>query len=112
MTATPPPPPAAPTPAGSSGGTNGLAITSLITGILSILICLYWFLAAPLGIVAIITGVLGKNAADVKGGRGLAMAGLITGAVGVLLALVMVILTFAGGGITNDWLCQQDPQFC
>lgn len=112
MSAVPPPPPAPEPAAGGGQGSNGLAITSLITGILSIVLCLYWFISLPLGIAGVITGVLGKKAALVKGGGGMAMAGLITGAIGVLLGVIMVVLFLIGDGLTNEWLCEYDAQYC
>jgi len=113
MTAVPPPPPeSAGVPAPAGGGSNGLAITSMILGIVSVLTCLYFFLAMPLGAAAIVTGVLGRKSADVKGGNGLALTGIITGAIGFVLGLILVILGFVGEGLTNDWLCDIDPAYC
>lgn len=112
MTAVPPPPPAGNAPVPASGGTNGLAITSMILGIVSIFTCLYAILAIPLGLGAIITGVLGKKNAAEKGGNGLALTGIITGAIGLLLAIIfVVVVVFAGDG-SNEWLCEYDASYC
>jgi hypothetical protein len=77
----------------------GLAVTSMILGILSIPICCLWFISAPLGIVAIVLGIMAKNAADrgEAGGRGMALTGIITGAIGALLAITLLLIGLFGG---------------
>jgi len=86
----PVPPPAsfpvqAPAPAGYK---KGLAIASLVLGILSLCGSLVWFCGVPLSIVGVVLGFLG-----IKGtGRSLAIGGLILSAVGLLLAIVFAIL--------------------
>jgi competence protein ComGC len=84
-----------PTPsvAGMPAKTSGLAITSLVLGILSVLlliVCLGPLLAIP----AIICGhvafsKIGKSGGQLQG-RGLAMAGFITGYVSLALTLLLV----------------------
>ena len=56
------PPPAKP---------QGLAVGALICGILSLVLFCFWFVSVPLGIVAIILGVMGKG----KAARGVLLAG-------------------------------------
>ena len=87
------PPPAA------AGESKGLALGSLICGILSFTIC--GSMGILLGPVAIVLGFIGKKRADERpaeyGGRGLALAGMITGVLGLLvgiLALAYVVLVF------------------
>lgn len=110
MTAVPPPPPPPPAgvPAPAQPG-KGLAITSLVLGILSVLLCLYWFIALPIGIVAVVLGIMARS----KGvGGGMALTGIITGALGAVLALILAILTFAGGGIADYCLDNPDNPVC
>ena len=95
MTQMPPPVPGpvsygAPNPSQSTG----LAVGSLICGIMSIVLSFFvclWFLSVPLGIVAIILAVIarGKIARGEAGGAGAAKGGLITGIIGVLLSVVI-----------------------
>lgn len=96
------------TPGGSGSAGNPLAIVSLITGILAILTCLLWFVSIPLGIAAVVTGVLARN--KVKRGEagqgGLARAGFITGIVGIVLALVVVVLAIVGVSLFGDQIEQ------
>jgi hypothetical protein len=70
--------------------TDGLAIASLIVGILSLLCC-----GVLLGPAAAIMGFISRNRITASGGAvsggGLAMAGLILGVVGFLLWVVLLI---------------------
>lgn len=105
MTEVPPPPPmgapmGAPQPQG-----KGMAIAALILGIVSVALCLYWFIAIPVGIVAIVLGVIARKRGV---GAGMALAGIITGAVGAVLGLIIAILTFAGGGFLEGY-CDDNP---
>ncbi len=101
-------------PATTSGaGTNGAAIAALITGIIALL--LSWIpginlLAFLLGIVAVVTGVIGLRNANQRGeGRkGMAIAGLVTG----ILALIVGVLVYVGlaSFINNNPELQQQIQ--
>src|SRR5687767_8519231 len=83
---TAPPPYAAPYPQPKSGRVNGLAIVSLITGIL------FCFFVTP--VVAVVTGQLAlEQIADSDGasrGRGMAIAGATLGWIFLSLALLGV----------------------
>src|SRR4051794_17998805 len=83
----------APTPSQSTG----LAVGSLICGIVSIVLFCMWFISIPAGLVAIALAYVarGKIARGEAGGAGLAKAGLICGIVGVALAALLYILSFA-----------------
>ncbi len=74
--------------------TDGLAIASLIVGILSLLCC-----GIILGPAAAIMGFISRNriaqSGGAIGGGGMAMAGLILGVVGFLLWIVIVIVEAA-----------------
>lgn len=84
-----PPPPAMPPPGmppmppqGGQPQSNGLAVTAMILGIVSI--C-FGFLA---GIPAVIFGFLGKKKAEETGvGSGQALTGIILGAIGILIGI-------------------------
>jgi uncharacterized protein DUF4190 len=100
----PPPPPqyGAPAPGapGAQPKTSGKAITSLVTGILSLPGICCWPLGVILGILGIVFGILGrKDIAASQGqqkGEGLALAGIICGAVAIVLIAVVLILAAAG----------------
>lgn len=78
------------TPPSGGGRTNGLAVASLVLGIVGIILC---FLFVP-WILAIIFGAIAIkqcNADPTYSGKGLAIAGLVCGLVG--MAIVVWIFT-------------------
>lgn len=95
---------AAPPPGYAPTKTNGLAITSMVLGILGIL--LFWFfgLGVLLGILAVIFGFIarGQIAREGQGGRGMALAGIITGFVAVGLLVLLVLIGF-GLGLSGEF---------
>jgi hypothetical protein len=82
--------------------TNGKAMSSMITGIISLLFCYFGVFAGP---VAIVLAVQGKKAIQesngTQKGEGMATAGLVTGIIGTVLWLaldaLMIVTSFAGG---------------
>lgn len=76
---------------------KGLAITSLVTGIISMLLFLVPFIGFILAITAIITGILGLK----KKQGGMAIAGLITGIIGLLLGSIIIIGAIAYFGVLS-----------
>lgn len=95
----PPPLPGAPAPTWQPGAstpqTNGLAVASLVCGILIFFCYITW-------IPALITGYMGRNQIDASGGmqsgREMAIIGIVLGYVGLALTALMilfVILAFA-----------------
>ena len=109
MSQPPPPPPehpppsgawspAPPSPYGAPGGpagyarTDGMAVASLVCGIVSFVMCLGGFT----GIAAIILGILSRKKIDQSGGaltgRGMATAGLVLGIIAVALTVLFVVL--------------------
>lgn len=73
---------------------SGLAIASMVCGIVSIVICCVWYLAAPLAIAAIVLGII--NNVKKLGGKGMAVAGIITGTCGLLLVIALCVVIIAG----------------
>jgi flagellar basal body-associated protein FliL len=78
--------------------TCGLAIVSLILGILSlVLVCILFFLGLP----AVICGHLAlsriKRQDNCLKGRGMAIAGLSTGYIAIAITIVMCLIGFVGG---------------
>lgn len=72
---------------------KGLAITSLVLGIVSLLFALAWFIAIPLAITAIVLGsvYLAKNK-GVKGGKGMAITGIILSGLALLASVLFAML--------------------
>lgn len=86
----PPPPPRS----------NGLAIGSLIAGIVSIpAMCCGGWPGLIIGIAALILGVLGlrKARTGLAGQRGLAITGIVLGLIGTILSIIMLALVASFG---------------
>ncbi len=75
--------------------TSGLAIASLICGIVALMTCMVF-----IGIPAVICGHMALTAMNDSptpiAGRGMAIAGLVMGYLGVLITLAFVIMMMAG----------------
>lgn len=81
-------PPAAQPPVASSGS-NGLAITALVVGIVAF--CLGW--TGPLGLVlAVVAVIFGIMALVKKQSKGMGIAGLVLGGLALIFALIMTML--------------------
>ena len=90
--AAPPPMPVMPPQAPP---TNGLAIASLVCGILAVLLFFTIVFPIILGILAVIFGAIGIGNANKGGGnKGLAIAGLVCGIVGIV-AMIVFVTVFA-----------------
>lgn len=75
--------------------TSGLSVAALVVGIAGLcLLLLLGPLVVPVGIVAVILGVMGMRECDQKPdvtGRGMAIAGLVTGIIATVAGLVIVV---------------------
>lgn len=83
---------------------EGLAITSMVLGIVGLLsVCCCTLLSGPLGIAATITGFIGLSKANdgSAGGKGMAVAGVVLGIITILLTIASVILGVAMQG--DQW---------
>ncbi|MQY03938.1 DUF4190 domain-containing protein [Actinomadura macrotermitis] len=84
---------------GARGGTNGMAIASLVTGIVGL------FLLCGLGsIAAVILGhmALGRIKRTGEDGRPLAIIGLVLGYLGLLLTILLVVLVLTGSILSGS----------
>jgi hypothetical protein len=84
---------------GPAGPSSGLAIGALVAGVIALLMFWCAFIGVPVGIAAVVLGVvaLNKVKAGTGGGRGLALAGVITGGVAILVSVVLVVAAIATG---------------
>jgi hypothetical protein len=90
--------------------TNGLAVASLVCGILGVV---FPFIPLIPSILAVIFAGRGKRQIDSSGGlqtgRGLAIAGQVLGWVGIALVLVAILglvalaAVFSGGSVEGGW---------
>ena len=106
------PPVATPPPGGASTlmpgqqPSQGLAIASMVCGILGILSCCAFPFNLLLVLPAIVLGhvALSKAKADParSGGKGMAKAGLITGYIGLVFALISLVMFLMFGRMSPD----------
>ena len=70
------------------GQSNGFGIASMVCGILALITCCLWCTVIPLGVVAIVLGILQivKNE-----NKGMAIAGIVCAAIGLILFIVLTI---------------------
>ena len=75
---------------------NGLAIGALVVGILAIPGACCCYSSVPLGIAAIVMGIIAMNKAkmspETHGGRGMALGGLVCGSIGLAFTILAIIL--------------------
>jgi hypothetical protein len=108
--------PAPQMPYGQPAPSSGMAIGSLITGILSVLACCIWFISIPLGLCAVILGFIakGKISRGQATGSGMATAGIITGGIGLLLSVGLFVVALVGGPDLErkmkDWQQKMEQQ--
>jgi hypothetical protein len=76
---------------------QGLAVGSMVCGILAFIGCCAWYLAGPLALVAIVLGHIAiskiKSNPSANGGQGMARTGLILGYLGMIGAIVFAAFT-------------------
>jgi Domain of unknown function (DUF4190) len=91
----PPPPSYPPQPPAAGGRTNGLAVASLVLGIV--------WLCGVGSILALVFGAmaLSRIKRTGEGGRGLAIAGIVLGSIGAVM-LVISVAAIAGSGGDDD----------
>lgn len=98
----PPSAPAATPNAQHVSPANGLAVASMILGILAILSG-WFFMGLIFGIVAIVLGILGLKK---PGGKGMSITGIITGGIGALSSLIFIAIFFialaVGGAAASE----------
>ncbi|MGW0856484.1 DUF4190 domain-containing protein [Streptomyces sp. NPDC002690] len=88
---------------------NGMGVTALVLGIISICLFFMWGVSIILGVLAVIFGILGRKRAQrgEANNGGQALTGIITGAVGILvgaafLGLVIWSITMMGDPVQED----------
>ena len=81
---------------------KGLAITSMVLGIVGLVFCWVWWLGLPASIVGLILGIVALKKGQP---RGMALAGIITAGVALALAvivtIIILILVFSVMGVTS-----------
>lgn len=76
--------------------TNGMAISSLVLGILGVVLNLIPVIPYLMGILAIIFGVTGNK---IQNGKGMAVAGIVLGCITLGMKVFFWIFIFLVGGL-------------
>lgn len=67
-----------------------MAVASMVCGIVSLLlVCCFWYVALPAGIVGLILGILSIRGG--ASGKGMAVAGVVTSGITLLLSILVII---------------------
>jgi hypothetical protein len=93
------PPPSYYALSGATPQTNGLAITSLVVGIVSLVLSFCCVGLSLLGVAGVVCGFVARSqiarSQGYQTGAGLALAGIVVSSIGVLLGVGLFVLTFA-----------------
>jgi uncharacterized membrane protein YkgB len=84
---------------------NGLAIASLVLGIVGVVFCWCYGFGVLTGIVGLILGIVGMKQIKKTGakGRGLALTGIITSGVAIVAGIIfLVFIIFAASSLINN----------
>lgn len=71
-------------------GGKGLAIASMVLGIIAVVLFCFAYVSIPCGIIAIILG--GISIATKKPGKGMAVAGLVCGLLGIIIYVILLAI--------------------
>ena len=69
---------------------KGLAIASMVLGIVSLVLFCFAYISIPAGIVGVILG--GVSLATKKAGKGMAIAGVVCSIIGIALYVIFVVI--------------------
>jgi hypothetical protein len=72
---------------------NGMAIGSLVCGIIGLLLSCCWYIGIPLSIAGLVLGILVLK--NKKGGKGMAIAGIVLSSITIVIGIFAVIMFFA-----------------
>ena len=83
---------------------NGLAVASMVLGIIAVVLCFVPFLNWILALLAIIFGAIGNGKAKAGAkGKGFAITGLILGIVGALLGTAIFVMAWRAAQRSYDY---------
>jgi hypothetical protein len=82
--------------------TNGMAVTGMVLGIISLVLFFVWFLAPVLAVLGIIFSGLGISQCNRLGqdGKGMAVAGLVCSLISAAFWTLLVVLVTS---YVNSW---------
>lgn len=71
-----------------AGDKKGMAIASLVLGLVSVVFCCAWYLAIPAAIVGLVLGIKANKVVK----TGLGTAGIVLSIIGLIVAVIWVIV--------------------
>ena len=77
---------------GGNGG-QGMAIESMVLGIVSVVLCCIWYISLICAIAGIVFGILNNRN---NGRNGMATAGIVCSIIGIVLSIAILILAAVG----------------
>ncbi|HZK34280.1 MAG TPA: DUF4190 domain-containing protein [Bacillota bacterium] len=77
---------------------KGMAVASLVLGIISVVLFCLWYLSLPCAVVGLILGIMSLKSS----GRGMAIAGLVISIVTLVITVLLFVLAAIGISILND----------
>lgn len=80
------------TPSTNEPENKGMAIASMILGIVSIVCCWSWYICLPCGVIGLVLGIMFNKK---NGSIGMSKAGVICSIVGMVLCVLLLIVCFA-----------------
>lgn len=80
------------------GTPSGLAVASLVLGVISLVLACVWYLSIPCALLAVILGSAGRSAARLgAGGGGMATAGIVCGSIALTLYALLLLMMLTCG---------------
>ena len=92
----------------------GLAVTSMVLGIVSLVLFCVIYVSIPCAIIAVVLGSVARGKVKRGEGGGMAMAGLVCGCIAIVVAVLWVVFIAAmlgyGGDALNKAIKEQERQ--
>lgn len=90
---------------------NGMAIASMVLGIISLLLFCIPYFAIPASIVGLILGIISIRGK--KDGKGMAIAGIILSSIALLIGVLIIILSaaIASSGLLDEFMNGFNSEF-
>jgi hypothetical protein len=74
-------------------GGKGMAIASMVLGIVGMVLCCIWYISIPCAIVGLVLGIM-HNKKNTK--SGMATAGIVCSIIAIILAVAIIVLAAIG----------------
>lgn len=80
-------------PQSNGDRSNGMAIASMVPGIVSIVLSCLWYISVPSAIASLVLGIMHNK----KNGKcGMSTAGIVCSVIGLVLTILLIVLAVIG----------------